>query len=1050
MPREAGDLLAHSKTLRGYLGISQVRLRGALPFLSTIEADRVVEALAWAATRLESPYRERAIERVITGLERITSHDQFLQTLPELLPHFGNLDAASAQRLMRQLRIEVDARQLSADALQPFRQLEAAAPTAARVAAPPGQAAGVRQRLLESGRSDEVRGLPVPLAPQPQPVPARAPIPRPAAAPVAAPASSAAVTRREAMQAARFFQWTLNRRFLREAPDEPALEPAHRARVLEALDALPQNLDRPTQYLVATARDEAAFNAMLTLIGHGIVDARDATPVGGHLLFGIARSGSQPRSRQIQWADTDTLANRIAGLSASGIDVNAPDARGQTAVEIALRENPANADWIVPALRAAGADLELPDAHGNTLLHRTVLSGMPVSAQALLRNEVDVNAFNTITSPQIAQYGANPAALAASMTGEDRVWAWDEGDQATPLHLAAAFSDPEMVALLLDSEANPSARNIHQATPLHWACVFSRQPDLVRMLGAHGADINAPDSGDHTPLELAALNPAAMQLLPVLVDCGAEVNRLDDHNVSSLHRIAFVSPNAEVIRLLIALGADVNARDEDGYTPLHYAVYGAPSTATLRALLERGASVDAQGGSGLTPLHLAAAGSDNPEVFRLLLQHGANPDLRNEDGDGAVRFAQSRDTPNPEVIAMLRRGSVAHAASRRAAALQEQADFAWALELQQADDAECWSPIATDSEFARLARELRRTPAANAPVPTPAGRPATTAPVPMPAREDSAHYRNQRLAQEMPRFLTAPLMQNVERWYPRSQSGGAAERARDWFAQRDAPNAAEFSNFLVALTQTAEYQDERLRPALAERVTRLLDDIRASPELREHCFTISEDATASCGDRVTLALNNLEMARVNHRASQGAYSAADLVALRTGMFRLELLQNIAAERMTALRQAGQPVDEIELVLGYQTMLAERLQLPGVAQAMLYGACASLTPRDLDNAVERISNAERRAQFIEFIANWELWQQHLERAHPAVFAELDRNAAAERELLSEPPPFTNDNDYIQMCRDMEALLTSLRQNKIRQLTRNFIVASRTNIGPGEHK
>ncbi|MEC5217174.1 hypothetical protein RCH09_002131 [Actimicrobium sp. GrIS 1.19] len=118
--------------------------------------------------------------------------------------------------------------------------------------------------------------------------------------------------------------------------------------------------------------------------------------------------------------------------------------------------------------------------------------------------------------------------------------------------------------------------------------------------------------------------------------------------------------------------------------------------------------------------------------------------------------------------------------------------------------------------------------------------------------------------------------------------------------------------------------------------------------------------------------------------------------------------------------------------------------------MLYGACASLTPRDLDNAVERISNAERRAQFIEFIANWEPWQQHLERAHPDVFAELERNAAAERQLLSEPPPFTNDNDYIQMCRDMEALLTSLRQNKIRQLTRNFIVESRASMAPSEHK
>lgn len=102
--------------------------------------------------------------------------------------------------------------------------------------------------------------------------------------------------------------------------------------------------------------------------------------------------------------------------------------------------------------------------------------------------------------------------------------------------------------------------------------------------------------------------------------------------------------------------------------------------------------------------------------------------------------------------------------------------------------------------------------------------------------------------------------------------------------------------------------------------------------LRTASSALAQDGLTNCGDRVVLTLNQIDMAIINHRAEHGHYSQADLFAMRRGMFRLGVLQDIARDIILVLQQRRalplNSIDEIEVALTYQTLLGAELELPG--------------------------------------------------------------------------------------------------------------------------
>jgi ankyrin repeat protein len=167
------------------------------------------------------------------------------------------------------------------------------------------------------------------------------------------------------------------------------------------------------------------------------------------------------------------------------------------------------------------------------------------------------------------------------------------------------------VRLLLDGGAEPAETNPRGETALHWAIRRGRSPDIVRLLVARGAPLEARRIDGRTAYALAVLFGRGDQAA-ALEDAGAdttvsEVDRyLAEYAQAERHGAPLPPPpalsdadshllpdladagHAAGVRALLAAGAGVNERGELGATPLHYVCWRG-ADALVAPLLARGA-----------------------------------------------------------------------------------------------------------------------------------------------------------------------------------------------------------------------------------------------------------------------------------------------------------------------------------------------------------------------------------------------------------------------------------------------------------------------------
>jgi ankyrin repeat protein len=199
------------------------------------------------------------------------------------------------------------------------------------------------------------------------------------------------------------------------------------------------------------------------------------------------------------------------------------------------------------------------DKEGNTALHVAALHGEAAVAAALIDAGADVNAKNNYGAFTPGDLGGffwangnnhQDAQVLLHVQGLD---AKDMKNGYTPLDLALfAFKHKDLLELLVAKGADVNAQAASGSTPLFWAVVRNQKDDADFLL-SKGANINAADAYGDT-----------------ILDCALHLD-FD-----------------KMVEYLVNKGADVNAVDQSGKRPLTYAL-GMTSHKPAQILREHGA-----------------------------------------------------------------------------------------------------------------------------------------------------------------------------------------------------------------------------------------------------------------------------------------------------------------------------------------------------------------------------------------------------------------------------------------------------------------------------
>ncbi len=304
-------------------------------------------------------------------------------------------------------------------------------------------------------------------------------------------------------------------------------------------------------------------------------------------------------------------------LLSKGADINATN-QGFTPLHQAVRysrdfvtrelRDTSEGDEIVKFLVSKGANAQALDSEGKIPLHYAPTAEM---AKAL-----------------IAAFGAG--ANLRSTAG------W------TPFYTAAIDGRSEVLDYFLKNRIGVPQIDAEGFSPLHIAAQRGMPEASLRMLVAHGMNVNAVNkvtesdkAGGCTPLALVARsNLVSLETLKAtirtLISLGANVDSTDLIIGWSPLILASVNGQVEVGEVLISHGAQVNKKTKDGSTPFSMAVgYGHIKMATM--LIAHGANVDNETTHGRTPLLMAVL-SSSAAMVELLLDNKASIEMSEKDG----------------------------------------------------------------------------------------------------------------------------------------------------------------------------------------------------------------------------------------------------------------------------------------------------------------------------------------------------------------------------------------------------------------------------------